>query len=210
MDTNAIINDFQRRYVGAFIRIRQPGQKKFDVFEVEQIRRDADHNAILSLRNPRLGTLIVNLDGDHELNFERPLCGAFQHRGRAYIFEKSPQRQWQRGVSAANSSIRSLPLPAGGLSNNTMAEPFVASAFEHTVYTYPDAVNMLLKGKAYQSVALSGNFIISLGTTKENNTLVIWHWRTPIATVLRESPNKVHELLEPVYNQEVQDLVNTY
>jgi hypothetical protein len=211
MEIADIIRDFQRRYGESFVWVVPPNSDEESLFHVDSITPDRKNIAILSLSSPEYGKIILNYGTSHMLRFKQPPVGVYQNGPDAYIFRRSPARQWKHGICATNSSVlpvfhRIVPDTISHQVHrfNTITFDDVLAAFQGVQYNYADAVQMLGSGK-YRSVALRSNFSVCLAPDTEAKSYILLFLETPVARV--DSAGKLTLLIEKQYEIAVQRLM---
>ncbi len=202
MNQQEIIQEFARRYQDSFIWVRMPEDVEESMFYVEKVTYDEERLAVLSLTSPEFGRIVINMATTHKLKFKYPPVGVYQHGKDAYVFRRSPAKQYKHGIYAGNSLM--YPVYADLIGQNHRRDNLnfeeVAAAYKAKAYAFSAALTMLKSGK-YRSVALRDNYALVLSmTASEGYTLM--YWETPVAMV--DTEGKVTHVYEASFNNVVE------
>lgn len=196
MNNEEVLADFRRRYENTIVLLCPEGKE-----EVLALIRavDYDSNCVgrLHIQTKEYGELSMAMgSNEYTIKFKYPEYGVFQHGVEALYYYRTPQRQYQRGISSGNSVLSYANNMAGG--GNQLTLNTVKAAFEHKTHTFKEAMGMLTNRKA-RSVALSNNYSIGLNTSLTDG-LLLNHHRNIVALVSQDT-GKISECLESSYSK---------
>jgi hypothetical protein len=207
MDIREILHDFTRRYQGGFVFVESPDNGEESLFHVDRITEDRTKIATMELSSPEYGKIMLNMGTAHTLKFKYPPVGVFQKGGDAYIFRRTPAKQYKHAIYNGNSSISPVwHSMLGKVQGNARGEQLkfddVLAAFQGERYAYADALKMLGNGKA-RSVALQRGWSLCLSPVAKD-VYVLLYWETPVATV--DQAGKVTYLYEKQFEAVIQQV----
>lgn len=202
MNLNDIVHDFTRRYGDTYVLVQMPGESEKNVFYVNSIVPDDEQGAVLQLSSNEYGSIKLNMATGHNIFFEYPNVGTFQHGKEAIIFRRVPARQYRRGLCSGNAAFIQ---PANRLWAQRRVDwtwDVVNDAYNAKKYSLSDAMKMLKSGK-YRSVALAGGWSLSLSPTANTNYL-LFYFDLPVAWINPKDGAAV--ILETQFTKEVENL----
>lgn len=183
MTPEEIKSDFRRRYEGTYVMVEMPQSKQEELFLISVIIDGSDTTQLV-LESPSYGKLIINYGSNHKIKFKFPKVGTFQCGNKAYIFTRSPQRQYQRGISTGNSTISQTVHRVRRGTRSVLTHETLLAAFVKQVYSLGEALTLLGK-KKWHSVALNKNYSISKYILEEGPYL-LFYLDYPIGTINKE------------------------
>lgn len=196
MNNEEALQDFRRRYEQTIVVLCPEGKEEV-LANIRAVDSDPNCIARLHIQTKEYGELSMAMgSSEYTIKFKYPEYGVFQHGTDALYYYRTPQRQYQRGISSGNSVLTYANMMAGG--SNQLTLNTVKSAFDHKTHTFKDAMGMLTNRKA-RSVALSSNYSIGLNTSLTDGYLLNHH-RNIVARVDKSS-GKILECLEGSYTK---------
>lgn len=204
MNNDEIVNDFRRRYEGAFIQLCAE-QKGINVIgKMNKIRADNERLATLEIVTKEFGTIQMNMGSEeYQIKFAFPKAGVFQYMTDAVVFERRAEKQYQRGLSTGNGRFMSVTAPILG-NASVMSLDTVKAAFDHKQFPLKVALASMKAGHM-RSVALDDNFAISLPFGKTASHCV-WHRQTLVGGI--DNNGKLARVYEPVFEKALLEMTH--
>jgi hypothetical protein len=127
----SVWRDIQKYYQGTFVKFKEFGEKLFyiDVVNAGEIHgKDEDENPFI---------LYLVEEAPYTLEYVLPSRATFNYKGSAYMLQRVPARQYQRGLSTGNTRLIEIPSGKAQSVNFPALKAFV----EKQVYpTIKDAI----------------------------------------------------------------------
>ncbi len=204
MNNEEVIQDFRRRYQGTFVFLRMENKDIETLVKVDEVQDSSSKVGVLRLSSEEFGALTLNIgSSDHSLVFKSPPVGVFQHHNHAFLFQRRPVRQYQRGICSNNSYMASVTAKlTGNLSYWLDSE--IKSAFNHKTFSLAEGLDLINKSKIPGSVALKDNFSISRSMFSSPEH-VLWYWDHPVARCT--SKGEVTKIYEDVMTSQLKELM---
>ncbi len=95
--------DIRKYFDSTYAKFAELGEK---LLFIQRIREDAI-TAIDSAGD--VYELVLEEDAPYEMTYTLPHRALFAHKGRAYMLQRIPARQYQRGINTSNTQIISVP-----------------------------------------------------------------------------------------------------
>lgn len=184
MQINEIVHELDRKYNHTFIFVEIDGKEVLAYVDSIQIVGEGNSaSGEISLSTKEYGKLRYKIPTAEQLIFRLPKSRVYQQGAHAYIVNRVPARQWQRGMSPNNSSIQSIShIVAGGRGAVPYSLDMVQNAFTGETFSPDEAIKMLASGK-YASVAIHGNWALTLSPTEERDGYVLLYKLLPVARI---------------------------
>ena len=95
--------DIRKYFDSTYAKFAELGEK---LLFIQRIREDAI-TAVDSVGD--VYELVLEEDAPYEMTYTLPHRALFAHKGRAYMLQRIPARQYQRGINTSNTQIISVP-----------------------------------------------------------------------------------------------------
>lgn len=193
--------DFEQKYLGTFCRYVSPVTKERELFSLLEVVVHDTKAPDLTLFNDRHGEIFLRYTGEAELDFTFPEMGNFQHNDRCLRLERSPARQWRKGLCPSTIKVNfpySRLYPAWSYS---LDEKTLTSAFNGLAPQKISSAVKALNARSMFSVALSPT--LSLGLGEKAKTHWLWFEEEPVGEVEGETVT----IYNPLFIQEVNDFI---
>lgn len=202
-----IVAEFRKKYENTYVFVQMPDSKEESLFYMDRVEAGGEGHGVMKLSSEEFGKIRLNMATAHTIKFAFPKCGTFQHGTDAYLFQRDPRRQWQRGLCQGNGSITAVHLlmQDGYARGHAQAFDFstVASAFAGITYPFKQAMALLASG-VYRSVAINGDYAIMLSPVK-TATYVLTYGGDAIA--LLDKAGTVIRVLEMAFERQIKEMV---
>ncbi len=204
MSPEDIINEFRAKYEKTYVFVKTPDTEEENLFHLDRVTPDTTTTGILHLSSEEYGKIQLNFGTAHGIKFRMPQVGVFQHGKDAYLFNRTPRRQWKRGLCSSNASIfATMNLAAGMARGGEFDFMTVAAAFKAQQYGWPQALKMIQSGK-YRSVAIDRYMSIGLSPVTDCPYLLLY-WQQPVAKL--KADGSVLVILEPSFEASIKELI---
>lgn len=178
--------DADKYYRGTYVKFKEHGEKLFFidvVTETEIHGKDEDDNTFI---------LYLDEDAPYTLDYILPSRAVFNYKSTAYMLQRVPARQYQRGLSAGNTRVIEIPSGARRDFNFQMLKAFVNKQ------NYPTLKDAIF-GKAKEKV-LAVSSRMSFG----RESRVLYVDCTPVGEFNRET-NTFR--INTMFNPELKELI---
>lgn len=193
------LEEFAKKYRHTFVRWIQ--DNKIWVAYIEGCNLD-DSNVHLTIET--IGNVILNYPQRlSELILDSPDSGLFNHNDHALYLFKTPARQWQRGLCAANHEVYNpfARLFNQGVYRAQFGRGTVMSIFNPKYRADVAKAVEAVVDHVPKSLAITRNLMISKSVLKDVNNPLVWYKTTPVGHI-RDGKFVIEDEL---YQQEICD-----
>lgn len=202
-----IVAEFRKKYENTYVFVQMPDSKEESLFFMDRVEAGGDGHGVMKLSSEEFGKIRLNMATAHTIKFAFPKCGTFQNGSDAYLFNREPRRQWQRGLCQGNGTVCSVPTAVIEGRTRTGGESFsfqmVAAAFAGVHYEFGKAIKMLQSGK-YRSVALRDGFAVMLSPIPSASYVLTYGGD---AIALLDKTGVVIRHLEITFERQIKEMV---
>lgn len=214
MDTTS---DLRRKYVNTYVYTYDKIKKTKTVLYVQDIFEESHTNTVMLVAVEQLGETLIDI---HRPFVEIEILPRhkkilFDNNGQTFLYSKTPAKQWQRGISEANSRLLSIPMSAlcsYPFAEFRLKEPKRA-AFNLETFTklYKEDYSKTLvkaikeiKDKKIISRAITPSYFIMLVPNKEKPFLL---FRYSIPLAYYNDMTNIFYVINEIHSQEINDFI---
>jgi len=181
--------DIRKYFDSTYVKFAELGEK---LLYIQRIRDDC---IIAADSNGDVYELILEETAPYEMTYTLPHRALFTHKGKAYMLQRIPARQYQRGINTANTQIISVP---DGKKQSLSWELLDAFTNKQDYQSLADAVFGKF-GKEVLAVPLSSRSMF------DRRTQTIFFDRQGVASVEREG-KKINVV--SLFREEIEDMMS--
>jgi hypothetical protein len=142
--------DIHRYYRHTYVKFPERGDELFYIRNVERFKLTGTHESGDEF------VLHFSEEKPYNVEFVIPHKSFFQHKTRAYLLQRIPAKQYNRGICANNTIIQSLN-KHGGLGNHDLGFELLKAYIAKPAFPSFDKA-LTTKGSKIHSVVLSSRF----------------------------------------------------
>lgn len=190
--TPSVSDDINRYYKNTYVKFKETGEKLFYIKSVS--------NSIVTGMDEEGNAFELWLSEEHpyEVDFSLPRKSYFQYKDRALILERIPAKQYQRGVSEANTKMYGLGREGQWQNFGINFETLGAFVTKQKFFSLEE---VLKAEKGMKSMALSPRFAVSLGD------LVVYVDTFAVAKLSKKG--KALIILQKLFSNELSEFAKT-